>query len=329
MKKITLLGLALGLTIQSGLAGNLSSRADGHAPIGVMGDHVHREGKAMLSYRYGYMEMDGNLNGTSRVSTQDVLQDFMVVPVEMTTERHMLGAMFAANDTLTLMAMVPYVSKSMDHITRRGSTFTTEADGLGDLTLGGLVSLVSSPETHVHLNLGISLPTGDIDAKDQTPMGNAVLPYPMQLGSGTYDLLTGITATGHRDRVSFGGQANATIRMDENDRDYTLGHAGSVTTWASYSLNQQTSASLRLVYRGWGDIDGADAALNPRMVQTADPDRQGGERLELGFGINLLGTGAVKGHRLALEVLLPIYQDLNGPQLESEIMTVVGWQKAF
>ncbi len=40
-------------------------------------------------------------------------------------------------------------------------------------------------------NLGLTLyfPTGSIDERGATPMGpNMQLPYPMQLGSGTYDL---------------------------------------------------------------------------------------------------------------------------------------------
>ena len=29
-----------------------SSRPDGHAPIGVMGEHTHEQGEYMLAYRY-------------------------------------------------------------------------------------------------------------------------------------------------------------------------------------------------------------------------------------------------------------------------------------
>jgi hypothetical protein len=65
-------------------------------------------------------------------------------------------------------------------------------------------------------------------------------------------------------------------------------------------------------------------------VQTADPDFQGGETLEVLFGMNLLGQeGYVRGHRLAFEVGLPLVRDLNGPQLETDVMFTLGWQKAF
>ena len=40
----------------------------GNVPIGVMGGHTHDAGGVMLSYRYMDMHMDGNRDGTSRVS---------------------------------------------------------------------------------------------------------------------------------------------------------------------------------------------------------------------------------------------------------------------
>lgn len=39
------------------------TRADGHAPIGVMGDHLHKKGSYMLSYRFMRMSMAGNRDG--------------------------------------------------------------------------------------------------------------------------------------------------------------------------------------------------------------------------------------------------------------------------
>jgi len=38
-----------------------AARPDGHAPISVMGDHMHKMGEWMVSYRYMSMEMEGLL----------------------------------------------------------------------------------------------------------------------------------------------------------------------------------------------------------------------------------------------------------------------------
>ena len=45
-----------------------ASRPDGHAPITVMGDHMHAMGEWMVSYRYMTMEMENLLKGSDSVS---------------------------------------------------------------------------------------------------------------------------------------------------------------------------------------------------------------------------------------------------------------------
>jgi len=81
-----------------------SARPDGHAPIGVMGDHTHEVGEVMFSYRYMVMDMDGLIDGSDSISRADVFAEgFAVTPTEMTMEMHMFGLMYAWSDELTLM----------------------------------------------------------------------------------------------------------------------------------------------------------------------------------------------------------------------------------
>ncbi len=309
-----------------------SHRPDGHAPMGVMGDHTHHAGEWMVSYRYMRMEMDGNRSGDDRISAADVYAEgFMVAPLSMTMEMHMLGVMYAPTDDLTLMAMIPYLKLSMDHRTMGGAHFTTTSEGLGDVALGGMYVLQRWKRQQLHLNLGLSFPTGSIDERDDTPAGSDIkLPYPMQLGSGTFDLLPGLTYLGQADRWSWGAQASGTVRMGRNSEGYTLGNRVSLTVWGAREWTDWLSTSFRLHGQWWGDIDGRDDDLSPMMVPTADPDRRGGQRLDALFGVNLYGrSGWLKGHRIGVEFGLPVYQRLDGPQLETDWLLTIGWQYAF
>jgi hypothetical protein len=309
----------------------ISGRPDGHAPIGVMGDHVHGKGEWMLSYRYMFMSMDGNRDGTDDLTTSDVLEDFMVTPEDMTMQMHMIGAMYAPTDNLTLMAMVPFVSKEMDHLTGMGTNFTTNSGGIGDIKFSGLYQLFNNNRQTVHLNLGFSVPTGSIDERDDTPAGeDVILPYPMQIGSGTVDLRPGITYLGQTDNWSWGAQANTVLRLGENDRGYTVGNRYQLTGWAARKLNEELSVSLRLDGETWENYDGADSALNPDLIPTADPDLRGGTRLDLGIGLNVyLPESFLPEGRLAAEFEFPIYQSLDGPQLETDWQLTLGIQSAF
>lgn len=309
------------------------ARPDGHAPIGVMGEHTHNAGGIMFSYRYMLMDMDGNRDGTKKVSNQKVLEDFMVAPTDMQTQMHMFGLMYAPTDYVTLIGMIPYVKKEMNHVTRMGTRFKTKSEGLGDIKFTGLIKIFDNYSQRVHLNAGLSFPTGSIDKKDATPMGpNQQLPYPMQLGSGTWDLLPGITYLGQYRTLSWGSQISGVIRLGENDRDYTLGDQFDATAWGAWDWFNWISTSYRLDWSSWGNIDGADKALNPAVVPTADPNLRGGDRLDMLFGLNFYvseGPVLVKGQRIAVEFGFPVYQDLDGPQLESDWVLWLGWQYSF
>ena len=295
-----------------------------------MGDHTHSEGEVMLSYRAMVMEMNGNRDGTDRVSSSEVLSRFMVTPLNMDMVMHMLGGMWAASDDLTLAVMVPYLSLEMDHSTRMGATFTTEAEGIGDITLAALRNVWSEDNHTIHLNAGIGLPTGSIDEKDVTPMGRVRLPYPMQLGSGTLDLKPGVTYLGHADACTWGGQVIGTLRLDENDNNYTLGNTIRATAWLTHDWSDTINTSIRVAAVSWDDIDGADPRLMPGLVPTADPELRGGERVDVGLGASVTPhDGALAGHRLAVEWLIPAHQDLDGPQLETDSTIIAGWQRVW
>lgn len=302
----------------------------GPAPIGVMGEHMHEAGGFMLSYRYGFMSMAGNRDDTARVGTHAVLSEYPVAPTRMHMEMHMLGAMWAPVRELTLTLMVPFVRLEMNHRTRMGTSFTTRTKGLGDISLAGLVRLLDRDQHHLHLNAGISFPTGSIREKDDTPAGRVRLPYPMQLGSGTYDLHPGLTYSGSDAPWLWGGQVIGTLRTGSNDRGYRLGNAWQATAWLARSWTSWFTTSLRLDWRDWNDIHGDDDALNPRMVPTADPDLRAGRRLEALLGASfLVGRGPLAGNRFAVEAGWPVFQSLRGPQLEADWRLVAGWQLGF
>lgn len=327
-------------------------RPDDHAPISVMGDHYHEAGEFMFSYRFMSMSMKDNLIGSDRVSPDAVATSvpnrffglpnqpptLRVVPMEMTMDMHMVGFMYAPTDRVTLMGMASHVSKKMEHITYAGGmgtnvlgTFTAEASGVGDTSIAALISLHEDDNSRFHITAGVSMPTGDVDVTDEVlaPTGmrpTLRLPYPMQLGSGTYDLLTGVTYTNFfSERASWGMQWRGVTRTGDNDEGYTLGDEQNLSAWVSRLVTPRVSWSARVEWFSRGNIDGIDPMI-VAPVQTADPTSQGVDRIDLAFGINHVRQG---GHRLALELIAPIQQDVDGPQLETDWQLTAGYQFSF
>lgn len=332
-----------------------TSRHHSHSSIGVIGEHMHKKGEWMLSYRFMHMNMEDNRVGTDDISPETIVTTIpnrffgmpmqpptlRIVPTDMTMDMHMFGVMFAPSDWITLMAMTMIVRKEMSHITFQGGmrtdrlgTFVTESNGFGDTRLSALIKLLSKGNHKMHLNAGISFPTGSTTEEDEilTPLETRPLvrlPYPMQLGSGTFNFLPGITYYSRSNNIGWGGQIMSTIRLGENDENYSLGDVFQVSAWGSYMWAPWVSSAVRLTSVNQGKIEGIDPAI-VAPVQTADPDFQGGTRLDGALIVNLIGQRKfIRNHRLALEYALPLVQDLNGPQLKVKSNFIIVWQYAF
>jgi hypothetical protein len=247
-------------------------RPDMSPPLGVTGGMSPKQGVFMASLQYMHMRMDGNRDGTDDVSTAEVLAQFPVAPLSMDVDMLMAGAMYGITDDISVMAMIPYVWKSMDHVNRMGAEFTTESEGFGDFRVIGGYDVYKTERHTVKLTAGLSIPTGSTDERDDTPAGaNQVLPYPMRIGSGTFDLLPGITYSGRTDDWSWGGQFGAIVRLGENDEDYTLGNAYTASIWGARRWANWLSSSLRVTGDVVENIDGVDPRLNCRNL---DPSCQ-------------------------------------------------------
>lgn len=316
-----------------------------------MGDHTHAQGGLMTAYRYMRMDMDGMQNGTNSASTQDIFDaNYAVAHESMLMEMHMFGIMYAPTPKLTLAAMTNYTETEMVHavapavamiINNGQSHFTTHTKGISDTKISALYNLLQNSERSVHISLGLSLPTGAIDQTDSTPaMGGRVtqqLPAPMQLGSGTFDFMPAFTYRRQYNSWSYGLQANGTIRLEnQNDQDYRLGNQYELVSWTGYNLADWISLNTGISFKYTGKMKGTQADLNqmaPGMrqsVTTAFSENYGGQELTLILGTNLINpSGPLAGHRLALDLRLPLWQDLNGYQLSTDSILTIGWQKSW
>ena len=344
-----------------------ATRPDSHAPLGVTGDHAHGGGKLMLSYRFMGMAMEGLLDGTDSISTEEALRHYQMVPTAMQMQMHMFGMMLAPHDSVTFMAMTSYQSNFMemqgahthgggDHDHPVGHQ-EMESAGLGDLRFSALIPLLDTSNVDLILNAGVSIPTGAIDVEG-THGGDAliVLPYPMQLGSGSFELRPAVTFARTSGFWSYGAQARAAIPLNNNSRDYRLAPTVGSTLWGARKLNDWLSISVRGSIQNWENIttsmehtesehdahaghdhDSHTAPAAPTqttyMSPTMDPKLQGGTRANLVTGVNFIVpdrfVGILAGQRLAVEFQMPVYQNLEGPQMALGWTIVAGWQYAF
>lgn len=277
-------------------------KPNAHAPIGMMGDHTHEAGEVMFSYRFMHMFMEGTRIGNNSVTNERArdygktvfastfpnhecvtghdcrVAGYRVLPESMRMMMHMFGFMYGFNDTVTLTLMVPYLNNSMNHVMNSGVKFTTKSEGFGDLRFGSLWRLwaVEAPSIgahRFHLNLLLSVPTGSIEPTDVAPVAHdggprgIRLPYPMHLGSGTFDFYPGITYGGEMGRASWGLQAIGTLRAGKNSNDFSKGDAYTINVHGAYEVIKNTlSSSVRLSWNHWEAYDGVDSQINRKHI---------------------------------------------------------------
>lgn len=333
MNKLFLSGFIV-LVINSLTAQNsqwTSARPDGHAPISVMADHYHKKGEIMLSYRYMTMFMDGNISSSDNISNTEIYQTYMIAPQKMQMDMHMLGIMYAPSDFLTFMLMTNYISNKMDLRTKTGLNFSTTSSGIGDLSFSALIKLSNQNSQSIHGNIGVSIPTGNIDQKDDTPMmTNTKLAYPMQLGTGTWDPFLGLTYLGQSNFFSWGLQSIYKFRLSNNSRHYTLGNSFRTNLWAAFKVSNSFSFSMNFYFLNKAKIDGVDKDLNPLMMPLFNTANSGKSQLDTSVGINYyISKGSLKNLRSGLELKMPLMQNVNGIQMKRKLMLSYGIQYSF
>lgn len=299
-------------------------RPDMYGPAGVMGDHLHPKGDIMFSLRSMHMRMDGIRKGNDLISRDEVHEIYMNAPETMIMNMYMLGAMYAINDHITVMAMQNLISNNMalhHQMTMPNGMvmtdeFSTSSSGLGDLQLATLIGLVSRQHLSFHLNVGLSMPLGSIEKRDATPMSeDAKLPYAMQLGSGTFDTRSGGTLRGGGQNLTWGVQAIALNRIGSNSMGYTLGDQYNINSWIAIPFRGSFSFSARINAQYINPIDGVDPELKMMMAPAADPANYDQRRVRALLGVNCLTINNML--LLSIEAGIPVHE-YNSGQFMSE-----------
>jgi hypothetical protein len=214
-----------------------------------------------------------------------------------------------------------------------------KSDGIGDTIL----SLTYNSPYKVALTLGGSIPTGSIRKTGDMNMGgmgvmnNVRLPYGMQLGSGSYDLIPSISYKDRMGSFGFGSQLTYTYRIADNYEGYRLGNKTEFNVWGEWFAHKYFSLNTRVTYTHWEQIEGKDDQIATHMDHgggmlmpgspAADPTLYGGMRMDGTIGLKANTANSMYG--IKTEFTLPLYQNLWGPQMRTSWIATVGLEAMF
>jgi len=247
---------------------------------------------------------------------------------------------YALNEKFAFVGLAPLIRKETVLETFQGGggtnslgTTSVSSQGLGDIKFGAIYKAYNEENRkhNVLVDAVLSAPTGSITEEDfnLTPSNTMLktrLPYGMQLGSGTWDALLGLSYWGKQKKFGWGAQYLATIPLEsENSEGWRYGDKHEGTAWVSYEWKPTIVSSARLRHEIQGEIEGIDPKIfGPGLG--ANPDNYGGTRTELLFGINWMYKPA---RNLGLEIALPVAEDRNGIQASHQSSIMISWRNAF
>ena len=309
----------------------------------VISAHIHQQGELMFGYNVVNMKMNQLLDGTKKVSTADLTgpkYGYSIAPVKMTTSLQSFHFMYASSDNLTWILMAKYLNNHMHH---EGGleNFTSRSRGWADTQLKFNYifnqQTTTGAEHQFGASLGLSLPTGSISERDITPQSansTSQLPYAMQLGSGTFDPILGLSYHGMTEQWYWGVQALNLARVTgSNSQGYRLGNQTTLNSWLHYSPSDSIALHGQINFQYLKAIKGEDVDIDPMMIKLnpmANPSLSASNKINFVSGITYAFVhGSLKGHRIIAELNIPIYQDVIGPQLTQQRSIRLGWQLTF
>lgn len=320
----------------------------GNMPLNIPGGGIPEPKEFRFKLSQMYMQMGPLREGTEDLDNADLLgmpngTTFAAVPSEMRMFMTMGSAAYSFTDDFAGMMMLGYIRNEMPmefNAQLQGMTgergFTMFSDGVSDITLLGKYRLFSddslAPTHQLSTVFGLTLPTGSIEqefSNNPVPGQNGTIqPFKMQTGSGTVDPIFGLTYQASSDPFWYGANLLYKGHWYDNSQGY---HAGQEFRYDLYLMRQVhqkvvLQAQFNGKYEGKysdeperGRIDGEGHAggnpNNPFLSPLFDPDNYGGHKLGVSLGVQFQPFPM---HIVELNGILPIYQDLNGPQLRDD-----------
>ena len=270
-------------------------------------------------YNYVRVVFDGYRDGTTDISLDDLRGPprggtFPVLPTRIVQEAHVFQIGYDLPGRTSVAFSVPYVRQSTDHVSvvPGYAAFNIMSDGIGDVSATFAHRLMQRPGRYASWTIGASLPSGSIDQEGDTPRntGQPVeqLPYTMQLGSGTYDLILGATYVASAGPVArpiaYSAQIFGKIRTGSNARDYSLGDLWLVSLDSSVRPVPWIEPTVGVRAQFWGEIDGADTSLQlgPGVypAPVTNPALFGGKKVNLMAGARFILPESFGGQTVAV-----------------------------
>lgn len=272
-----------------------------------------------MDLRYDYYEQSDLRSGADSVDRGSISFPAEDEIQQSTLNRTLLMSLdYSPSRTWGVNVQIPYINRPHGTIAEGDTDISTShTRGLGDIRVLARYQGFS-PDLSWGMQFGLKIPTGRIDDVFLTgPQAGELLDRGLQNGTGTTDLLLGVYNSGNLGG-SFGYFAHAFLLAPLNSRDgFKPGDSVTVSLGVRYRAKSGAfTPQLQLNLHTEGRESGAEA----------DVDNSGGTFAYLSPGVSFKLVSQVDGFAF---IQLPIYQNVNGLQIQPHILATVGFHYRF
>jgi hypothetical protein len=162
-----------------------------------------------------------------------------------TTQSHLLGLRYGLTEKWALRFVVA-AQDNQYNLQNGPVNRTVYVEGLGDCKLQGVYTIYKDVFHRFEAYGGTTIPTGATDLTG--PDGSLNNPR-NQLGSGTFDLIPGVSYTFTKHHWTLGDRIESTIHTGKNSSGYRLGDDFSDTAVISYEIMKIFSPEINMTVR--------------------------------------------------------------------------------
>jgi len=332
------------------------TKCGGNMPMNIPGGGIPETHEFRFKIQPMFMRMQGLRSGASNVDSNSLLGapaagKYMAVPINMNMSMLNVAIGYSFSDDFFAGIMPMYQDNRMDmafnsvmSTMTKQSGYTMKSSGMADTMLMTKYRIYSDdlliPTSQASLLIGASLPSGSINKRNSThPQAvrqSELLPYSMQLGSGTLDPMLGLLYQGSSSPWWWGLDGVYSGRWYDNNRNYRLGDGVKVDGYVMHQLSYNFLLQVQANFEWKGHIRGqADEAVSgfsghavhgnaasPLMTPLWETNNYGGVKTSITVGFQWQPAHL---HIIDLAVKIPVYQRLNGVQLKDQFGVMLTW----
>ena len=266
-----------------------------------------------VGYHLNLARYEEHRSGREVIDSRKVIERFGRVMTRMDVESNIFYVAHRPSDKWMFQASVPTLRISGVIESVDGSKGAMVVEGVSDVNLNISRYFNLNPQTHYALNLGIGLPTGSIDEEK----GGNVLPYSLQLGSGTVDLSPGIAGVKAFGLWEIGAAVKGDIHLGDNDRGYSYGNSILGSTWIEFDPNPYFE--LGAFIRGYHLEAVDDVPPDKPGALHRNPANYGGTYVDGGVSVKFKHPSCpYAGKYVQFRASKPLWQDVNGIHLTKD-----------